>query len=219
MDPAEWFASLVRHQGAATHLDVFAGLIGACFEPGGDVATVVRLLDELAASVDPTFESVMSLFSDGRLIGNSAHYSDPRNSYLHQVLQRGLGIPISLSVCAIEVGRRVGLAIEGVGLPGHFMVSCGGRYGDPFRAGAIVGRTELEASWQRNTGARTPLDSVHLAPSSDRSIVLRMLNNLAQTFLSRNDASALATLARLRGCFDELQSERGEHARWMRHWN
>ena len=144
MDPAEWFASLVRQPIESTHLDVFAGLIGVCFEPDNSVAEVAQRLDELAASVEPSFDSVMSLFSKGQFSGNSADYADPRNSYLHQVVRRGLGIPITLSVCAMEIGRRVGVPIYGVGLPGHFMVVCDGRYGDPFRGGALIDAHQLE---------------------------------------------------------------------------
>lgn len=219
MDPAEWFESLVRRPSDATHLDVFAGLVGVCFEPAAAIEDVTRSLDDLAHMIEPTFESVMAVFGEGRLVGNSADYSDPRNSYLHRVLARGLGIPITLSVCAIEIGRRVGVPIEGVGLPGHFMVSYRGRFGDPFRAGAILSAHEVEVAWQRNTGTRTPLDRSFLGSSPPRSIVLRMLNNLTHTFLARDDSHALGTLARSRGCFAELESERAEHARWMRHWN
>jgi regulator of sirC expression with transglutaminase-like and TPR domain len=219
MDPAEWFTSLVRQSDDAPDLDVFAGLIGASFEPGTDVAAVPKALDELAAPLEPTFESVMSVFASGRLVGNSTDYSDPRNSYLHRVLERGLGIPITLSVCAIELGRRVGVPVRGIGLPGHFMVSCDGRFADPFRAGVIIAADQLETTWQRNTGTGAPLDRRFLAPAAPRAIVLRMLNNLMQTFVAGNDTVALATLARLRGSFAELESERGEHARWMRHWN
>lgn len=219
MDPAEWFASLVRQPIESTHLDVFAGLIGVCFEPDNSVAEVAQRLDELAASVEPSFDSVMSLFSKGQFSGNSADYADPRNSYLHQVVRRGLGIPITLSVCAMEIGRRVGVPIYGVGLPGHFMVVCDGRYGDPFRGGALIDAHQLEEWWRRSSGSSAAFDRRFLSPSPPRAIVLRMLNNLTQTFVTRNDGAALAVLARLRGCFEELESERGEHARWMRHWN
>lgn len=219
MDPAEQFVSLVRHPSPSTHLDVFAGLIGVAFEPNVDIGEVSRGLDTVASSLVPTFESVLSVFGTGRFTGNAAHHGDPRNSYLHCVLQRGLGIPITLSVCAIEIGRRLGVPVRGVGLPGHFMIECGGRFGDPFRGGAVLERSELERAWQRNTGSGAALDPRFLAPPSDRAIVLRMLNNLRQTFLAADNQSALRTLAILRGAFPELRHEQAEHRRWLRHWN
>ena len=82
-------------------------------------------LDELAAecrAADARRRSCSSLFATGRFTGNAVDYYDPRNSYLDQVLARGLGIPITLSVLAIEVGRRVGVPLVGVGMPGHFLV-------------------------------------------------------------------------------------------------
>ncbi|MEY4373430.1 MAG: hypothetical protein RL219_2199 [Actinomycetota bacterium] len=218
MDPAEWFASLVRQPSGATTLDVLAGLIGVCFEPDTDIGAVSLELDHLAAGLEPTFPAVLSLFAD-RLVGNTADYSDPRNSYLHQVIQRGLGIPITLSVCAMEVGRRLGLPVVGIGLPGHFMIECAGMFADPFRGGAEVTLDQLERVWQRNTGTTARLDPRFLAPVPDRAIVLRMLNNLKQTFVAMDEPGPLRTLSMLRGAFPELAHEDAEYRRWLRHLN
>jgi len=218
MDPAEWFASLVRQPSESTTLDVVAGLIGVCFEPEADLGVVSLELDNISDGLSGNFEAVLEVFSN-RLVGNTADYSDPRNSYLHQVVQRGLGIPITLSVCAIELGRRIGLPIVGIGLPGHFMIECGGFFADPFRGGSPLHLDELERTWRRNTGMTAPFDRRFLVPVSNRAIVLRMLNNLKQTFVAMDDPRLLQTLATLRGAFPELQHEQAEYGRWLRHWN
>lgn len=219
MDPAERFVALVNRPASEAHLDLMAGLVGASFEPGTDVGAVVLGLDRLAEGCSPSFESVLSLFSSGRLRGNTVDYGDPRNSYLHQVLQRGLGIPITLSVCAMEVGRRVGLDVHGVGLPGHFVVECGGVYADPFRGGVTYEADRLEEEWRRITGLQQPLDRRLLQPVSSRAVLLRMLNNLKNIFVAMDEPGPLRVLARLRGAFPELEHERAEYARWLRHWN
>jgi len=220
MESADRFVELVNRPASASHLDLMAALIGASFEPGVDPGAVVLGLDRLAEECSPTYESILAtLFGSGRLRGNRNDYGDPRNSYLHQVLQRGLGIPITLSVCAIEVGRRLDVDIQGVGLPGHFLVVSDGRYADPFLGGQIYEPDEVEPAWRRTTGLRGPFDPRLLAPTHSRSILLRMLNNLKQTMVAMDDPVPLRVLSRLRGAFPELASEQKEHARWMRHWN
>jgi regulator of sirC expression with transglutaminase-like and TPR domain len=219
MDPADRFAGLVNRPLSADHLDLMAGLIGCAFEPDADVQEVVVGLDRLAEGCGQSFEAIMALFAHGPLQGNRADYGDPRNSYLHQVLRRGLGIPITLCICAMEVGRRNGVQIHGIGLPGHFLVRCGDVFGDPFHSGRQYTRDELEPAWHAMTGVRDPLDQRLLEPTLERSILMRMLNNLKNTFVAMDDPVPLRVLARLRGAFPELAHERAEYARWLRHWN
>jgi regulator of sirC expression with transglutaminase-like and TPR domain len=219
MDPADRFVELVKRPASEAHLDLMAALVGASFDPAADVGEVVLALDRLAEGCEATFPSLLTMFADGRLRGNTADYGDPRNSYLHDVLQRKAGIPITLSVCAIEVGRRLGVAVHGVGLPGHFVVECDGVYADPFHGGRTYAPEELEPAWQRITGLHEPLDQRLLRPVSSRSILLRMLNNLKNTFVAMDDPVPLKVLATLRGAFPELEHERAEYARWLRHWN
>lgn len=233
MDPAHRFAEHIARQSEAPDrplptLDELVALVGAAFDmPGSDdptgeaiVRRVCAELDRLADECEPHYGSILRvLFASGRLRGNSLDYGDPRNSYLHQVLRRGVGIPITLSVCAIEVGRRLGVAIEGVGLPGHFMVRCDGVYADPFHGGRTIPPDELEPEWRRLTGMRAALDPRLLVPVTPRSLVVRVLNNLKNTFVSLDDPVALRALATMRGAFPELQSERAEHAHWLRYWN
>ena len=229
MEPTERFIEFTGRGagggGAEPSLDVWAALIGAAFDRRARYDVVERVqheLDRRAAACDATFESVLEqLFGAGErsLTGNTSDYGDPRNSFLHQVLDRQLGIPITLSVVAIEVGRRKGVPVAGVGLPGHFIIACGPRFADPFRGPEVFAIDEVEERWRRNTGLRQPLDPRWLVPVSPRSIVLRMLNNLKQTFVALDDPVALHSLARMRGAFPELVTEQAEYPTWMRHWN
>jgi regulator of sirC expression with transglutaminase-like and TPR domain len=218
MDPADRFVDVVRNPSADGRLDVAAGLIGLCFDPLGRLEDVTDGLDRLAADCEPTFEGVLQRF-EHHLTGNTADYGDPRNSYLHEVLHRGLGIPITLSICAVELGRRVGVEIHPIGLPGHFLVECDGVFADPFHLGRRYAAEDLEPAWRRMTGLRDPLDPRLLQPVSRRGVLLRMLNNLKATFVAMDDPVPLRTLATLRGAFPELAHERAEYARWLRHWN
>ena len=130
------------------------------------------------------------LFEDLGFRGNTEEYYDPRNSYLNDVIDRKVGIPISLSVLYMAVGRRVGLPLEGVSFPGHFLVRLRLRAGvlvlDPFAAGAPQSETELRERLQRvlPPGAtdnvpisELPLDQF-IEPATNRQIVARMLRNL-----------------------------------------
>ena len=122
------------------------------------------------------------LFERERFRGNADEYYDPRNSCLNDVLDRKLGIPITLSVLMIEIGRRLGVGIEGVGLPGHFIVgaqmSSGHVYVDPFNGGAIVTPEAATEIASRAVGRPVKLEQAHWAPCSKRQIVIRMLRNL-----------------------------------------
>lgn len=220
MDPAGRFVELVNQPAPHANLDAMAALIGASFDQTANVDAVLLALDQLAAECSPTFDSILAtLFESGRLRGNSSDYGDPRNSYLHRVLERGVGIPITLSVCAIEVGRRLGVPIAGVGLPGHFLVVCDGEYADPFHGGDRYTPDDLEPAWRRITGMATGFDRRLVQPTHTRSILLRMLNNLKNTMVAIDDPLQLQVLAKLREAFPELASEQSEHARWLRHWN
>jgi regulator of sirC expression with transglutaminase-like and TPR domain len=231
VDPADRFVDLIGTVAAETHLDLLAALLGASFDRKADVGAVLGGLDDLAdslrasallADVEPDFDAVMTfLFGSGQFSGNITDYADPRNSFLHEVLRRRVGLPITLSIVAIEVGRRVGVPVVGIGLPGHFFVGERGadRFADPFHGGTLLDRDELASTWRRLTGASGVVSRGMVVPTPTRSIMLRMLNNLKNTMVQRDHAIGLATLAKLRGAFPELADERAEHARWLRHFN
>src|SRR3990172_9102721 len=115
--------------------------------PGLDIAACVAKLDAMAATVrgrlaaDALAEQKVAalnwhLFGELRFCGNADAYYDPRNSYLNEVLERRTGIPLTLSIVYLEVGRRLGLQLQGVSFPGHFLVKLRLKQGslvlDPF---------------------------------------------------------------------------------------
>ena len=190
----ERFAALVQRDDADIRLDEAALLIGAWEHEAFDVAPHLRALDALARRAAPAIENAATPDAAGRALaatlfkelafrGNTAAYYDPRNSFLADVLDRRLGIPISLSVLYMEVARRLGLAVGGVGFPGHFLVRVDGGAAplilDPFANGAALSRADLEALLERASGPDARLADVSLAPSPKRAILVRMLNNLA----------------------------------------
>jgi len=142
------------------------------------------------------------LFEEAGFRGNADDYYDPRNSCLNDVLDRQLGIPITLSVLVMEVGRRVGLEILGIGLPGHFCV--GARLGDelllldPFGGGRRLARDEAEAIASRAVGRQVELTDAHFTPTTKAQIVVRMLRNLQGIYARREDwGKALSVIDRL----------------------
>ena len=126
------------------------------------------------------------LFEEEGFAGNTADYSDPRNSYLSDVIDRRLGIPITLSLVLIDVGRRVGLEMEGIGLPGHFVT--GARVGgehlllDPFNGGAILTGEGCSDVVARALGRRIELTAEHFRPVSHRQFLTRLLSNLKASY-------------------------------------
>jgi regulator of sirC expression with transglutaminase-like and TPR domain len=142
------------------------------------------------------------LFEDERFRGNAQDYYDPRNSCLNDVLDRRLGIPITLSLVVIELGRRVGLAISGIGLPGHFIVGVDiGRATimlDPFHEGRLVTRATCAELVAHAVGHPVSLRDEHFAPVTKRQLLVRMLQNLKIAYWQRQDwAKALDVIDRL----------------------
>ena len=221
MDPAAQFAALVSGPPPALELDRACSLMAAAFTGVDHVDVVIGELDELAATVAaPSLEGVLAAIRP-RLTGNRDDYYDPRNSFIDEVLVRGRGLPITLSVVAIEVGRRAGVPVVGIGLPGHFMVRETQRdvYGDPFHDGAVYDRAGVVTAWSRLLGDGQAFDEIHLAPVSERVILIRMLNNLRALYAQRSDPRAMYALSVMRGGFIELAHEAPQHAHWVRHFN
>lgn len=138
------------------------------------------------------------LYGDLGYWGNTDDYYDPRNCYLNEVLDRKTGIPITLSILYMDLGRRIGLPLEGVSFPGHFLVRLRLRTGflvlDPFTGGAPQSEDELRERLQRvipegATGdvplADLPLEQF-LEPASHRQILARLLRNLKGVYRDAN---------------------------------
>jgi regulator of sirC expression with transglutaminase-like and TPR domain len=173
-------------------------LIARMEYPELHVESYIARLDRMAAVAGVSGDPLRCLhrlreylFEEQGFSGNRAEYYDPRNSFLNDVLDRRLGIPITLSLVLIEVGRRAGLALDGIGLPGHFIagVHVGGSRVllDPFNGGAIVTPTACAELVVRATGRRVALDEEAFAPISKRQLLTRMLQNLKAIWCRRED--------------------------------
>jgi regulator of sirC expression with transglutaminase-like and TPR domain len=193
VDATERFAELVRRPPDEVPLDETALLIAKHAHSDLDLAVPLAELDRLAADVPGASadEVATALFGDRGLAGNSVDYDDPRNSYLDDVLARRLGIPISLSVVMIEVGRRLGIRVYGVGMPGHFLVQPAGEpdvWFDPFHGGRRLDEAGCRELYEAR-GFEAPFTIDLLRAVDTRSILSRMLANLQQTFMRRDPAS------------------------------
>lgn len=122
--------------------------------------------------------------------GNVENYYAPENSLLDHVLDSRRGIPVSLAVIWIEVGKLTGIPTHGVGLPGHFLVSVGGRLVDPFHYGEAIGRDEAASLVASALGGEPRLEESWLAPVPTTGIIGRMLRNLDAIYQVRGDAAS-----------------------------
>lgn len=201
VNATERFAEIVSRSDDDIPLDIAALLIAAHAHPSLELAEPVTELDRLAGTVqgEDAAAVVDALFRPGGFAGNTEDYGDPRNSFLDDVLARRLGIPISLSVVTMEVGRRLGIPIRGVGMPGHFLVrgEDEGVWFDPFHGGRRLDEAGCRALFESVRGAGPPFDVRFLAPVGARVILNRMLANLQHSYTARAPAS-IAWVARLR---------------------
>ena len=165
---------IVEH--ALKHLDELAARSGAAGL--GDELRILHRLREF-------------LFAEEGFRGNGDDYYDPRNSCLNDVVDRRVGIPITLALVTMEVGARVGLRIQGIGLPGHFVV--GARVDtdsvllDPFNGGAVLTMDGAHKVVARAVGRSVKLTEENFLPCSRRQILARMLNNLKAIYVSRRE--------------------------------
>ncbi len=208
---AERFRGLIADPAADPPLDEGAWLIAAVAGPYNVEEGLVRL-DEMAgaalafpqAHTPAGLASV--LFVDWAYRGNTSNYGDPRNSFLPEVVDRRLGLPITLSVLMIEVGRRIGVGVHGVGMPGHFVVGVDDepdRFIDPFHAGVALDRAGCRQRLVAQYGSQMHFDEQFLARTPARAILLRILTNLQHTYARRRSPDA-RWVAQLRLAFPEL---------------
>jgi regulator of sirC expression with transglutaminase-like and TPR domain len=207
------FTALVEpaHEDASIDLAVAALAIARTEYPKLDVSYYVGRLDALACRVrgrmrnNPTAREVIALlnrvlFDEDGLRGNRDDYYDPRNSFLNDVLDRKLGIPITLSVIYMDVARRVGFPIAGTAMPGHFLLKhydpmAGEVLIDPFNRGRIVCNADCQQRLNEIYSGEIELQPEHLRPVTHREILTRILNNLRQIyFTQRNFPKGLTVL-------------------------
>ena len=190
VDPTETFAELMTRR--AVPLDEAAFAIAAHAWPDLDIGAELARLEQIAERVTEPNRSALSrvLFGDLGLRGNTDGYYEADNSFLNRVLDTGLGIPISLAVVMIEVGRRAGVALVGVNAPGHFLVrdAIDGALLDPFAGGAVT-----HAEDAPDCGTVT--------------IVARMLNNLRTIYTTNGEHHHLIWVLRLRTLLPDASPE------------
>jgi regulator of sirC expression with transglutaminase-like and TPR domain len=206
----ERFAELARRPEPEIDLAEGALWIAAEAYPGLDVAAYLAKLDELAAALHPVVgegalrERVLrlnrGLFREHRFAGNRRDYYDPRNSFLNEVLDRRLGIPLTLALVFVEVAQRLGIPAVGVCFPGHFLAKVPGAEEivvDAF-AGTLLAEADCRTRFQRVMGADATFGPDALRAARPREILARMLGNLKRIYLERRDF--LLAL----GCCDRL---------------
>ena len=205
------FSRLVAQPEASVELGHAALLVAAEERPGLDVEHYRARLYELGLAARERVEGAGAanavgalnkfLFEESGFAGNQSDYYDPRNSLLSDVLDRRTGIPITLSLVYMEVGRSAGLRVEGVGLPGHFIVRAGAEEGgksalvDPFN-GKVVDADDCQEQLDAIYGGQATLADAHLLrPVAPREILARLLRNLkgiyAQAGLYRRALSVI----------------------------
>lgn len=157
------------------------------------------------------------LFEEVGFAGNHDAFYDPRNSYLNDVLDRRLGIPLSLALVQMELARRLGVPLEGVSFPGHFLVRLQVEGGllvlDPYHRGRSIDVEELRQRASPHMGHADIDDQqlfLMLAPASHRAIVMRMLRNLKSLYQEQDDAEKALR------CADRLVRLAPQHADTLR---
>jgi hypothetical protein len=214
-DATERFAAAVAAPAGEMRLDVAAFCLAAHAHPDLDVDEACARLDDLAIGCPlPTFDGMRTyLFETLGFRGNARDYGDPENSFLDAVLERRLGIPISLAVVAMEVGRRIGTPVHGVGMPGHFLVMDAARdgvYCDPFHGGALYDIDGCRRLFAQVHGNARAFSRALLAPTDPHAIIARMLANLESGRLA-TDPMALGWLCDLHLSLPGLPTRQREH--------
>lgn len=142
-----------------------------------------------------------TLFEQLGFSGNRESYYDPRNSYLNEVIDRRTGIPITVTVVYIEVARRIGFPVKGVGLPFHFIAKHeaddGDVFIDPFNGGRVLGAAECGALINQMSGGEVELRPEHLDAVTNKQILTRMLSNLLGIYSAADRQRALTTIDRI----------------------
>ncbi len=219
MDVGFRFAELLAADDDGFPLDEACLLVAAHANPGLDIAALLASLDRIAEMFPGGGSEALiaHLLGPGGFTGNTAEYYDAANSLLDLVIARRTGIPITLAVVAIEVGRRVGVQLVGVGMPGHFLVRDARDptvYFDPFHGPSPVTAADCRRLYHAVAGQRARFSESYLDPVSGRAIVTRILTNLKVVYQRRSDLASLGWVMRLRAAVPGLgEAERDERRR------
>ncbi|MEZ4452457.1 MAG: transglutaminase-like domain-containing protein [Nannocystaceae bacterium] len=219
--------ALAKRPDDAIDLCEAAILIGLAEDPCVEPEEVHRELEALAerararvperGPVLPRLRQLTQfLFDEEGFAGNEGAYYEVANSCIHRVLERRLGIPITLSIVLMEVGRQVGLEMDGVGFPTHFLVTprdAPSIFIDAFHHGHILGYDECRGLFEVAVAGRLPFDERYLQPASTRYVLTRMLQNLKFVHLREGETErAITTLDQalaLTPDSNDLRRERG----------
>jgi regulator of sirC expression with transglutaminase-like and TPR domain len=212
-DPYRDFRQAVDRPEEKIELSRAALTIALTDYPDLDIADYLARIDLLATEVTgrlgpeaDIYRSIAALnyvlFRQFGFHGNRDDYFNPKNSFLNEVIERKTGIPITLSVLYMEVAQRVGLRLDGVGFPGHFLVKCVGGGEeiviDPFNSGEILSREDIDKMLFGLYGGKVVYQSHFLASATKKDILKRMLANLKAIYSNGNDlVKNLAVLDRL----------------------
>lgn len=202
---------LAQHPSARLDLAAVALALARDEYPRLDINEPLALLADWAEQLQPRLRGSLReqvellshfLFAEQGFQGNTTAYYDARNSYFNQVLQRRLGIPLTLTLLAMSVGKRAGLTIGGVGLPGHFVARASAGEEeilfDPFHKGRLLTPADCETLVQQTTGQSFHATPAALAPTSPQQIVVRLLTNLKGIYLHQGEfARAVVVMQRL----------------------
>ncbi len=207
------FTTLITGDEASIDLARAALLIAAEEYPALDIDEYMVRLDDLATLVREHMESLEMqavdtpatadecldalramngvLFARERFRGSRVDYYNPQNSFLNRVLERRLGIPLTLSLVYMEVGKRLGLRVEGIGMPFHFIVRCTLPetfiYIDPYEKGKFLSEQDCRQRLARVFKNQEDLDSIWLEPLSSKQMLVRMLDNLKHIYIHKGD--------------------------------
>jgi regulator of sirC expression with transglutaminase-like and TPR domain len=204
-------AALVADPVLPTDLAEAALLVASDHMPDVDVAAWKARLDELAEAARGSVLSAWSdtariralnrfLYEEQGFAPNEDSYEDPRNSLLPEVLERRTGIPITLSLVYLEVGRRLGLPLEGIGFPGHFLVRWRGK--EDFVIDAFHGEVLSDEAFgqlvREHLGREAVFGRSELHAITPHAFLVRLLSNLKRhSALSGDFAGALRCCERL----------------------
>jgi regulator of sirC expression with transglutaminase-like and TPR domain len=194
------FISQIQRPEKDLELDLAALYLAGEEYPFLHVRAYRRQLDALAAEVrdgaagatnERSLVDALSrrLFEKAGFIGNVDNYHSAENNYLNRVLDTHTGVPVTLSLIYLEIGRRLGIRCHGVGLPGHFLVRLDelGLYLDPFNKGQLLSAADCRRLVQDMMGPHFPWREEYLAPYSKRDILYRILNNLKGIYFNVED--------------------------------
>jgi regulator of sirC expression with transglutaminase-like and TPR domain len=221
---SEAFRAIVENITEDLPLDRAVALIAGIANDNILPAEILDKFDEMAVVCES--KSILGLmkflFGPGKFAGNTINFQDPANSLFDSVLVRRLGIPISLSVLAIEVAKRKDFDLLPIGMPGNFLVRSSyddDQYFDPFRGADPLSSGEC-ADLFLNLNPQARWSDSFLQPVTNRAVIIRMLTNLKMIYINTNNTVGLRWVMRLRLMFQEVAVlEKDQWARLMRSTN